>query len=218
MDNTKSNQNITQAERHYARVMAFAVFVLFFVGIGCIGFYLHHQQVLEQQAITPVTHSATSTQIVARSEPIHLRIPALKVDTDFVAPLTLNADKTVSVPDSYEKVGWYEGGATPGEVGPAVILGHVDSYKGPAVFYSLGQLKEGDEIIIDRADGTTTTFVVSFFKRYSQDAFPTVDVYGPTQAPTLRLVTCSGIYNKGTQRYDHNLVVYAILKSILNTK
>lgn len=198
------------ATRHYARVMAFAVLgamvggLLMYVFVG-------------REVIAPMVddggqalEQATST--FARSAPVHLRISAIGLDTSFVPPLGLNADKTVSVPDSYTEVGWYKNGATPGEIGASVILGHVDSYQGPAVFYSLGQLTKGDEIEVTREDGSVATFVVTDTERVAQDNFPTEKVYGAVNYAGLRLVTCTGIYNRGTLKYSHNLIVYAELK------
>ncbi len=197
------------ALRQYGFVLAFAVCGLFIMLYGnsfSRTFYNAYtptqQDVLEKKA----------TSTFARSAPVHLSIPILKLESDFETPLKLNADKTVAVPTSYDTVGWYEGGATPGEIGSAVILGHVDSYQGPAVFYSLGQLKKGDEIKVAREDGTTAIFEVQNFERYERKDFPTQLVYGQTDQSVLRLVTCSGIFNRGKQEYSHNLVVYATLK------
>ena len=162
--------------------------------------------------IVSIKSTASSTSQYIRSAPVRLVIPSIHLDTTFVLPLGLQADQTVSVPNSYTKVGWYEGGATPGENGPAVILGHVDSKEGPAVFYSLGQLKVNDEIEITRSDGTVVVFVVEKLQRYPQSDFPTLAVYGSTDNSTLRLVTCSGTFDKREQRYSHNLVVYAKLR------
>lgn len=150
----------------------------------------------------------------ARSAPIRIEIPKIKLDTTFVPPLGLNPDQTVSVPDNYTEVGWYAGGVTPGEVGSSVILGHVDSYEGPAVFYRLGRLEAGDEIKITKADGTIAVFVVESLERHNQDEFPTELVYGQVDYPGLRLVTCSGVFNRTEQKYSHNLVVFAKLKNI----
>lgn len=153
---------------------------------------------------------ASSTQF-ARSAPVHLRIPAVDIEADFEAPLGLNEDQTVEVPDSFWKVGWYKHGATPGEIGPSVVLGHVDSWEGPAIFWPLRQLTPGDRVEIERADGTTAIFEVEALEQYSQDDFPTELVYGPIDFAGLRLVTCTGTYDHGTQKYSHNLVVYARL-------
>ena len=212
MDNLEPQEE-QQAPRHYARVMAFAVLGVFLIGIGLTAFYSGQTATYQKQVLQNEREGTTTTIArYARSAPSRLRIPKLSLDTTFETPLRLNEDKSIQVPKSYDKVGWYEYGATPGEVGPAVILGHVDSYQGAAVFYHLGQLKKGDEIAVDREDGTTATFVVEYMGRYPQDSFPTDLVYGKTTKPTLRLITCSGIFNKGIQKYSHNLVVYAILK------
>lgn len=168
------------------------------------------EMVHDQTISSSVATTATST--FARSLPVRLVIPKINLDTTFVSPLDLNNDGTVSVPDSYEKVGWYVQGASPGEIGPAVILGHVDSYEGPAIFFSLGQLEEGDEVQVERGDGTTATFIVTGKERLPQDKFPTEKVYGQIDYAGLRLVTCTGIYNRGNERYSHNLIVYARLK------
>ena len=148
----------------------------------------------------------------ARSAPSRLIIPKINLDTTFVPPLELNADQSISVPDSYTEVGWYTYGATPGEIGPSVILGHVDSYDGPAVFFKLGQLEAGDEVMVEREDGTTAIFIVESKERIPQDNFPTEKVYGQINHAGLRLVTCTGVYNHGTPKYSHNLIVYARLK------
>lgn len=195
------------AYRQYARVLAFAVVLI--VMMLCVQYFFVYQNRNYREPLT-TSPQATSTAYL-RSAPTHLRIPALSIDTSFVAPLGLNEDNTVSVPDSFTQVGWYKNGATPGEIGPAVILGHVDSVKGPAVFYSLGQLKVGDTIEITRADASVALFAVEKLERYPQDQFPTQLVYGQTDFVALRLVTCSGTFNKGAQRYSHNLVVFARL-------
>ncbi len=145
------------------------------------------------------------------SEPVKLLIPKINVNSDFELPLDIEESGDVRVPNSYDKVGWYKYSPTPGELGPAVIFGHVDSKTGPAVFYSLGQLKTDDDIYVERADGSTAHFKVDFFERYEQKEFPTELVYGDIDHAGLRLVTCSGIYLRGQQRYTHNLVVYARL-------
>ena len=145
------------------------------------------------------------------SEPTRLLIPNLKLNTSFVEPLGLLPNGEAAVPDSYGEVGWYKHSPTPGSIGPSVIFGHVDSYTGPAVFFSLGQLKIGDDIYIERADGTTVHFKVESMERPAQSDFPTARVYGDIDHAGLRLITCTGIYVRGTQRYTHNLIVYARL-------
>ena len=155
--------------------------------------------------------TAPAGPVMTEAAPTKLSIPKLKIETTFEKPLGLNEDGGSEVPKSYTQVGWYEYGPTPGEYGPAVILGHVDSVSGPAVFFSLGQLEAGDDVYIDRADGSVAHFVVEKLERYEQVAFPTAKVYGNIDHAGLRLITCSGTFKKGEQRYTHNLVVYAKL-------
>lgn len=199
------------SKRHYVLVMAFAIVLV----VGAVIAWPYVRALVNNSTLEPATsveeQSLTNGEYV-RSSPTRLVIPSINLDTTFVQPLGLLPDQTVGVPDSYTEVGWYSGGVSPGEVGPSVILGHVDSVAGPAVFYTLGQLKEGDDIEIARDDGTVAQFVVTKLERHPQSNFPTLDVYGPTDEPALRLVTCSGTFNKTAQRYSHNLVVYAKLK------
>ncbi|MDD5710936.1 MAG: class F sortase, partial [Candidatus Colwellbacteria bacterium] len=147
------------------------------------------------------------------SAPIRLRIPAINVDAPFIG-LGLKSNGEIEIPAGYEEVGWYTKGPTPGEIGPAVVLGHVDSYQGPAVFFSLGQLKPGDSIEIERQDGKTAVFHVDYLERYPQSEFPTALVYGDLDYAGLRLITCSGIYDRETNEYNLNLVVYASLTDV----
>jgi sortase (surface protein transpeptidase) len=160
----------------------------------------------------PVSATTTiSGPILPTSVPMTLRIPKLSLETSFVTPLGLAENGEVAVPDSYTEVGWYKHSPTPGALGPAVILGHVDSYAGPAVFFSLGQLEPGDDVYVDREDGTTAHFKIETLERPKQTEFPTERVYGNTNYAGLRLITCSGIYVRGNARYTHNLIVYARL-------
>ena len=110
--------------------------------------------------------------------------------------------------------GWYDEGVTPGEVGPAVILGHVDANGKPAVFARLKDLKPGDKIAVSRRDGTTATFAVQTAQRVDKDAFPHKKVFGESlDHASLRLVTCGGAFDKTIGHYRDNLIVYAKLIS-----
>lgn len=210
MEYDHTTQNKIEPARHYERVMAFAVMGVLLIGVLVFLYYAGTRTEPENALQEGVVHASTSP--FDRSAPTYLRIPAHDIEADFEEPLALNEDRTIEVPKSYEKVGWYELGVSPGEIGPAIVLGHVDSYEGPAVFYNLRELEKGDEIYIEREDGTTLVFEVVEKERYDQDVFPTQRVYGDTAAPELRLITCIGTYDHGTQRYSHNLVVYATLK------
>ncbi len=149
-------------------------------------------------------------EAMRESDPVRLRIPEIYVDTNFI-PLGLQTNGEIEVPEGYTEVGWYTYGPTPGEMGPAVVLGHVDSYQGPGVFLFLGQLEVGDYVYVDREDGTTATFRVTALERYNTEDFPTEKVYGDIDHAGLRLITCSGAFNRETQLYDRTLVVYASL-------
>ena len=150
---------------------------------------------IEQRGLTPAA-------------PKQLRIPVIGVNTSFVE-LGKEADGTIEVPDRFDIAGWYKRAPTPGEIGPAIILGHVDNYWGPAVFYRLGELKAGDIIEIDRVDNTSLKFRVEAVKQFPQDNFPTQEVYGNIDHAGLRLITCSGQFNQASDNYTHNTVVFA---------
>ncbi|MFJ1706090.1 class F sortase [Kitasatospora sp. NPDC088346] len=143
------------------------------------------------------------------SPPVRLVIPGIGVDAP-VEDVGLNADGTVEVPplDRPAEVGWYRNGPAPGLRGPAVLLGHYDTRRGPAVFHRLPDLRAGDRIEVRRADGTTTAFQVRELRQFAKDAFPTELVYGDTAGPQLRLITCGGTL-AGNGHYTDNIVVLA---------
>ena len=144
-----------------------------------------------------------------RSEPTRLQVPAIDIDTK-VMKVGQAEDKTIEVPPLFENVtGWYELGPSPGEVGPAIIVGHVDTYKGPSVFWNLRNLKKGDKITVTRKDGKKVKFKVDGVEQFDQKKFPTEKVYGNIDYVGLRLVTCGGTFNQQSQRYSHNTVVFA---------
>jgi hypothetical protein len=142
--------------------------------------------------------------------PVRLGIAAIGVDTG-VGRLGLNADGTIQVPSDPGQAGWYTNGPAPGGLGPAVILGHLDSATGPAVFYRLAQLRVGGTVVVSRDDGSRLTFVVTRVASFPVDAFPSDQVYGPTIEPELRLITCGGAYSLVQRRYQQNVVVFAAL-------
>jgi len=159
-------------------------------------------------SIEPI-HFENETRALAASLPEHIRIPAVGIDADFEAPLGVDEHGEIEVPKAFDTVAWYRYGPTPGEIGPAVVLGHVDSFIGPEVFYPLRDIEEGDHIEIERQDGTTVEFGVTEVRYVSQDDFPTHDVYGDIPYAGLRLITCSGSFDHGTGHYSHNLIVFA---------
>ncbi|MEU4643135.1 class F sortase [Micromonospora sp. NPDC023814] len=148
---------------------------------------------------------------LARSTPTTISIPRIGVDAPIMA-LGTNPDGTVQVPplEQAQRAGWYEPGPSPGEVGNAVIVGHVDSAEiGPAVFFSLGALQPGDTMTVTREDGQRVTFTVESVKAYPKTEFPTEQVYGPSDRPGLRVVTCGGVFDEAARSYPDNVVVFA---------
>jgi sortase (surface protein transpeptidase) len=128
-----------------------------------------------------------------------------------VVPLHLNRNKTLQVPTHWGQAGWFVGGPEPGETGAAVIAGHVDSKSGPAVFFRLRALRPGDLIKVVLKNRSTVRFVVRSKRAVPKKRFPTKLVFGKTTAPTLRLITCDGRFDRSTGHYVDNLVVFAAL-------
>ncbi|MGY1748821.1 class F sortase [Modestobacter sp. SYSU DS0511] len=146
------------------------------------------------------------------SAPVHIQIPALGVTSD-VMELGLERDGSLEVPPGAYPVGWYEGSPTPGQRGPAVVAGHVDWHGEPGAFYGLRELLPGDEVVIERADGTMATFRVDRVEEHGKDAFPTDAVYGDIDHAGLRLITCGGAFDDESGGYLDNVIVFADLVS-----
>jgi len=148
--------------------------------------------------------------VVPRPAPVALRIPAIGVDVS-LSTLGLNADHTVQVPTDFQQAGWFGLGPTPGQTGSAVILGHVDSYTGPAVFFRIRTLRAGDQVNVSLADGAIAHFQVSAVAMYAKDQFPAQQVYAPHGDSALQLVTCGGTFDTHTRSYLSNIVAYTTL-------
>lgn len=146
----------------------------------------------------------------ATPKPVRIEIPAIDVISD-LDRVDLGDDGAITPPQRWNTAAWYRGGVRPGQRGPAVILGHVDSTTGPAVFFRLDELDEGDEIRVVRDDGSVARFAVRHSARYEKARFPGSDVYLPTSEPTLRMVTCTGEFDRDAGHYRDNLVVSADL-------
>lgn len=146
----------------------------------------------------------------AAVRPTRLHIPSLGVRSDLV-DLILNAAGTLEPPASPAVPGWFTGAAIPGEPGPAVLAGHVDSRTGPGVFFALKDLRVGAEVVVERSDGRTARYRVVEVLVVAKADFPTARVYGPTPVPELRLITCGGDFDRRTGRYLGNVVVSAVL-------
>lgn len=164
-------------------------------------------------ANTPATATAEPAATVPADQdvrPTHLRIPTIGVSAT-VTSLGIQPDQQVEVPGNPDEVGWYRLGARPGQQGSAVLLGHVDSKAGPAVFHRLHSLTPGDEVEVVGNDGTATRFEVTSIATYANEDFPAQKVYRPAGRPGLALVTCGGRYDAANGGYQSNVVVYADL-------
>ncbi|MDN6330794.1 MAG: class F sortase, partial [Brachybacterium sp.] len=159
----------------------------------------------------PAAPDATAAEPLSASEPTGLRIDAIGVD-EKVFPIGLGDDGELLAPrgEQADLAAWFDGSPTPGETGPAVIEGHVTWRGDPSVFFELGAVQPGERIEVDRQDGTVATFEVYDAARYPKDEFPTVAVYGRTDGPELRVITCSGDLDADEHHLD-NTVIFARL-------
>jgi hypothetical protein len=147
---------------------------------------------------------------MARSAPVRVQIPAIAVDSTLMQ-LGLRVDGSLQVPPSGFPAGWYTGAPTPGELGPAILAGHVDWGGQPGVFSRLRELTPGAEVTVARQDGSAAVFRVTQVKQYPKDKFPTGEVYGDLDHPGLRLITCGGAFDRQTRNYEDNIVAFADL-------
>jgi hypothetical protein len=160
--------------------------------------------------VAPVALAGSPVAAATGHDPVRLDIDAIGVHAA-VLRLGLAPDRTVEVPPlGSPDVGWYSYSPAPGDLGPAVLLGHVDSAAtGPSVFHDLPQLRSGDEVVVRRADGTSARFRVDAVGRYPKARFPTAAVYGDIDHAGLRLITCGGSFDRVRRSYTDNVVVYA---------
>jgi sortase (surface protein transpeptidase) len=163
-------------------------------------------------AARPAPRPATQPGAVARSSPVSLRIPAIGVALR-LSTLGLNPNGTVQVPTKDQQPGWYRLGPAPGQMGSAVILGHVDDYQGPAAFYRLKALHPGDKVEVTLASGAVAHFAVTRVATFLKTQFPSQQVYGSHGFPALQLVTCGGNFNSSTGHYLSNVVAFTSLVS-----
>lgn len=153
----------------------------------------------------PAAPAATST-----ATPVRVEIPAIGVSSG-LEDLHRGSAGELDPPEDWDSAGWFSDGIVPGQVGPAVIAGHVDSPTSAAVFYRLDELVAGDRITVRMSDGSERVFQVQRSERAAKSAFPTSDVYGTSPTPALRLITCDGTFDTATGHYTDNLIVFATL-------
>jgi hypothetical protein len=208
--------------------------VVALAGIGAIGWAATHQQSAPQPSAAargtldtgdpraarqPAHRGPSGLQglVMPRAVPVALDIPTIDVHARLLR-LGVTATGALAVPPpgpDYNRPAWFTGSPTPGEIGPAVIEGHVDSAaQGPSVFFELGALRPGDSVLVGRADRRTAVFRVNAVRRYVKDRFPTAIVYGNTDRAALRLITCGGAFDRASGHYRDNIVVFAHLVAV----
>jgi hypothetical protein len=147
-----------------------------------------------------------------RSIPTAISIPAIGVRSG-LEHLGQNPDHSIEVPHGFQTAGWFTDSVTPGQIGPMVILGHVDSHDGPGIFYRLGDLRPGDVVTVPRADRRSVDYRITGVREYAKDAFPTLDVYANAPVPAIRLITCGGRFDSATGHYESNVIAYGQVAS-----
>ena len=215
----------THHHRH-RRTLAASLIVMVLALVGCSSSSETGGELSSSSSVSSSTTTAptTTTEATATAtapaptttvpEPVHgspdrIMIDSIGVDAP-VVDLQRADDQTLEVP-GWDDAGWWDRGPEPGERGPAVIAGHVDSKAGPAVFYRLRDVQPGDPIRVLLDDGRTVTYLVDRTERFAKDAFPSLDVYGLTDGAELRLITCDGDFDRSVGHYEDNLVVFATL-------
>lgn len=212
----RSSSNMSASTRWWV----VAVTALLFIGAGFLigGLRGHsdpmsgHPPLSSEADNAAAAPARTPPAAAAHLVPAFLRIPALGVSVP-LSTLELNADKSPQVPTEYEEPGWYKLGPAPGQVASAVILGHVDDKKGPAVFYQLQNLRAGDKVDVSLTDGAVVHFVVQKVETYPKAQFPSQKVYGSHGYSGLQLVTCGGQFDTATGHYLSNVVACTTLVS-----
>lgn len=211
----KRNATFLWLPMHVIQPLIFAIIVINAVSLTTWQYNQAHGFSVISKIPAPAAakeHQRTShTKVLPKSLPVHLRVPVAAVDTDLIT-VGRQADGTLELPTSYDIAAWYKYSPTPGELGPSVIVGHVDSYKGLGVFWYLKDLKPNDLIEVDRSDGTAANFSVIKVEEVSQDSFPTNEVYGAINYAGIRLITCGGEFSHATGHYNHNIVVFGKLQ------
>jgi sortase (surface protein transpeptidase) len=179
---------------------------------GCTSSPGHPAGAAPSSTATTTSAAAASAAPLPASEPVEVRIPRIDATSTLIS-VGLNPDETIEVPPIAQpmQAAWYHYSPTPGELGPAVILGHVDGGGQPGIFKRLHELQPGDEVFVKRQDATTARFVVSNVEQIAKADFPTDKVYGDTKEPQLRLITCGGTFDQQRSSYRDNVIVYATL-------
>ncbi|HUC87696.1 MAG TPA: class F sortase [Candidatus Binatia bacterium] len=191
--------------------------------VGLAGAIFFGQQALTRSTPSPKTFNIATKKLaedipapkvikpLPASVPTNISIPAVDINVGLMS-VGQAADGTIKMPPILDWIaGWYKDGPTPGQVGPAIIVGHVDNYESIWVFWRLRYVQPGDDIFVTRSDGSTAHFKITALEQYGQNSFPTSIVYGNTNYPALRIITCGGTFSSVTESYNENTVVFATL-------
>jgi Sortase domain len=203
-----------------ARVAGVIGVLLLMAGGAAVGVAISAQQHAPQPSLAAagtigLTAGHAQGPSLRRSMPVSVDIPAIGVNSRLL-DLGVSSDGTIQVPSLYteaDEAAWYKYSATPGQIGASVIEGHVDSYRGPAVFFRLGALRPGDRVDVRLADGVTGVFRITSVRQYLKFRFPAKAIYGATGYAALRLITCGGVFDYATGHYLSSTVVFASLVS-----
>jgi len=184
------------------------------LAVGSIGHVVPTGDASAAPTDTPAVTSPAPPAVLPDSNPVALAIPAIGVRSRLLH-VGQSGDGGIEMPPAgplYDRAAWYRHSPTPGALGPAIVVGHVDSAaQGPSVFFRLGELRPGHRVVVTRADGSTAAFIVEGVRRFRKDRFPTRLVYGDIDHAALRLVTCGGPFDSTTGHYVDNIVVFASL-------
>ncbi|MBG0567733.1 class F sortase [Actinoplanes aureus] len=187
---------------------------LLFVGLFCVGMGLGVATGFDLGDLFrgPDKPPARAFPVLEPSRPERLEIPSIGVSAS-VLEVGRADDGSVGVPPlkRHDEAGWFDGGPTPGQFGPALIVGHADTRTGPSVFHDLDELKPGEEIEVARADGSVAVFEVNSVETFDKDRLPVDRVYADYSRPSLRLLTCGGEWLGGREGYADNIIVFASL-------
>ncbi|HUC55838.1 MAG TPA: sortase [Streptosporangiaceae bacterium] len=185
---------------------------------GCAGVFVSNWDARPAYVALPVPHVPVprgriaavpeADQDVSAPLPVYLIIPAIGVRTRLIRLGTTSAG-AMAVPSTTAVAGWYAASPRPGAIGSSVIAGHVDSYRGPGIFFRLRLLHAGDRVFVVRANGTLAVFKITEVRRYRKSRFPFKRVFGPVPYAGLRLITCGGVFDYATRQYLSDVVVYA---------
>ncbi|MGH7196041.1 MAG: class F sortase [Candidatus Saccharimonadales bacterium] len=200
-----------------ATAVPLALIIAGLAGVGLFGSQIVYGKQLEptktfSAAAKPATVVKKTEYSLPRSIPTHIAIPAVNISANIIS-VGRDSSGAIQMPPilATHTTGWYHYSPTPGQIGPAVIVGHVDNYQTVSVFWRLRYLKPGNIITINRADGSIVKFKVTALKQFAQADFPTEKVYGNINHAGLRLITCGGSFSHQTGSYNQNTVVYATI-------